>query len=83
MKPLVLILLVPLAACGSRQGAEPAKNEAARVAEQIQKQGQQIERQADKDAGEVERALENESAVIFENRGNLLNETAGNEARRR
>jgi hypothetical protein len=78
MKRLAL-LLIPAAlatACGTRETAEPGKNEAQRVAEQIQKQGEQIGLQAENGAATIEQALENEGAVIFENRGNLLNQAA-------
>lgn len=77
---LILASLMLAPACGTREEAEPAKNEASRLTEQIQKQGEQIARQADNGAAAIEQALENESADVFENRGNLLNETAGNEA---
>ena len=77
MKQFRLILpLLALSACGSHEAAEPGKNEAQRVAEQIQKQGEQIGRQAENGAAAIEQALENEGAVIFENRGNLLNQAA-------
>ncbi len=79
MKPLLLLALLSLAACGGRE-AEPPKNEASRLTEQIQKQGEQIAKQADNGAAAIEQALENESAIIFENRGNLLNEAADNAA---
>jgi hypothetical protein len=72
--------LLPLAACGTREAAEPDRNEAQRVSEQILRQGEQINRQAQNDAGAIERAMENEGAVIFENRGNLLNEVAAPDA---
>jgi hypothetical protein len=80
MKPLLALVTLALCACGSQQDAEPPTNEAARLTEQIQKQGEQIAKQADNGAAAIEQALENESAIIFENRGNLLNETAGNTA---
>lgn len=80
MKSPLLLLLLSLAACGSGAGEEPVKNEASRLSEQIQKQGDQIARQADNGAAAIEQALENESAIVFENRGNLLNEAAGNAA---
>ena len=76
MKQLPLLALLALTACGTREAAEPDRNEAQRVSEQIRRQGEQIDQQAGNDAGAVERALENEGAVIFENRGNLLNEAA-------
>lgn len=73
------LLLIPaflVTACGTREAAEPGKNEAQRVAEQIRKQGEQIGQQAENGAAAIEQALENEGAVIFENRGNLLNQAA-------
>ena len=76
----VFVAILALSACGSREAAEPGKNEAQRVAEQIQKQGEQIGRQAENGAAAIEQALENEGAVIFENRGNLLNQAAPNAA---
>jgi hypothetical protein len=73
---LIPALLMPAAACGAQEDAEPPKNEASRLTEQIQKQGEQIARQADEGAAAIEQALENESAGVFENRATLLNETA-------
>jgi hypothetical protein len=70
------LLLLPLSACGTREAAGPDRNEARRVSEQIVRQGEQINQQAQNDAGAIERAMENEGAVIFENRGNLLNQVA-------
>ena len=85
MKQLPLLLaLLALSACGTREAADPEVNEAQRVAEQIRKQGEQIGQQAENGAAAIERAMENEGAVIFENRGNLLNEVApANAARQR
>ncbi len=80
VKPLLLLALLSLSACRGGEEAAPPKNEASRLTEQIQKQGEQIARQADNGAAAIEQALENESAIIFENRGNLLNETAPNAA---
>lgn len=80
VKPLLLLAVLSLPACGGGQEAEPPKNEAARLAEQIEEQGEQIARQADNGAAAIEQALENEGAVVFENRGNLLNETADKNA---
>jgi len=75
---LILAVLMPAVAC-TREDAAPPKNEASRLTEQIQKQGEQIARQAENGAAAIEQALENESAGVFENRAALLNETA-NEA---
>jgi outer membrane biogenesis lipoprotein LolB len=79
VKPLLLLAILSLAACRGGE-AEPPKNEASRLTEQIQKQGEQIAKQADNGAAAIEQALENESAIVFENRGNLLNETTDNAA---
>lgn len=80
VKPLLPLAILSLAACGGGQPAEPPKNEASRLSEQIQTQSEQIAGQADNGAAAIEQALENEGAVVFENRGNLLNETAGKNA---
>jgi len=83
VKPaLLLLLLLLLAGCGG-ETAPPAQNDASRVEDQIARQGNQLEAEANNGAAAVERALENEGAVIFENRGNLLNETGSNAARQR
>jgi hypothetical protein len=83
VKPRRLIamsVLMLASACGGGEEAAPATNEASRLTEQIQKQGEQIARQADNGAAAIEQALENEGAIVFENRGNLLNEAADNKA---
>ena len=81
VKPLLALFILSLSACGGGAGeAEAPRNEASRLSEQIQKQGEQIARQADDGAAAIEQALENEGAVVFENRGNLLNETAAKNA---
>ena len=70
------LALLALTACGTREAAEPDRNEAQRVTEQIRRQGEQINQQAENGAAAIEQAMENEGAVIFENRGNLLNQAA-------
>jgi outer membrane biogenesis lipoprotein LolB len=67
-----------LAGCGGRGPSEPDPGEANRIAGQIQKQAQQIEQQAANGTAAIEQALENESAILFENREALLNEAATN-----
>jgi hypothetical protein len=75
-----LLLLAVLAGCGGQERAEPVSNDAHRQADQLRKQAEDIRNQAENDVGAVERALENEGAIIFENRANLLNQAAANEA---
>ena len=80
-RPLIALSALMLAsACGGSEDAAPPANEASRLTEQIQKQGEQIARQADNGAAAIEQALENEGAVVFEQRGGLLNETSNNTA---
>ena len=77
--PVLLALTCLAAGCGGREQAEPASNDAQRQAEQLQKQAEAISRQAENGTAEIERALENEGAIIFDNRENLLNQVATND----
>jgi hypothetical protein len=79
VKPLLLLPALLLAGCGG-DPAPPEQNEASRLTDQITRQANQLTSEADNGAAAVEQALENEGAVIFENRGNLLNETGSNAA---
>lgn len=76
-----LLALAALAAtaagCGGREQPEPVRNDAQRQAEQIAKQADRLIKQAENGAASIERALENEGAIIFENRETLLNQAAG------
>ena len=78
--PTPLALAVLLAGCGSRAAPEASGNDSQRTAEQIQKQEQAIRNEAESNTSAIEQALENESAIVFENRGNLLNEAAPDNA---
>lgn len=72
------ILALLLAGCGGGEAVEEVdsvRNETARQAEQIRAQAERIANQAESGVVEIERALENEAALTFENRGNLLNQT--------
>lgn len=74
-------LLAPLLLLAGCNGDAPVpQNDSKRVNDQIENQAAQIMRQAENGTAAIEQALENEQAVIFENRGNLLNETGGNSA---
>lgn len=73
-----LAVLVP--GCGGRDQPDTVRNDTQRQAEQIAKQAEAITRQAENGTAAIEQALENEGAIIFENRENLLNEVATNEA---
>jgi outer membrane biogenesis lipoprotein LolB len=75
-----LIVAALAAGCGGRQEAETVGNDAQRQAEQLAKQAQNLSSQAENGTAAIEQALENEGAIIFENRENLLNQAAGNEA---
>ena len=78
MKPALICacaLALLIVGCGGRT-PEPAGNDAQRQAAQIEKQAQAIQKEAESNTSAIEQALENESAIIFENRGNLLNEAA-------
>ena len=70
------LLLLPLLAACTGRAPEPAGNDAQRQAAQIEKLEQAIKKEAESNTSAIEQALENESAIIFENRGNLLNEAA-------
>lgn len=81
MRLLALPLIAALAACnGGEDAPEAGANEARRINDQIEKQAAQIVRQAENGTVAIEQALENEQATIFEERGNLLNESGGNAA---
>lgn len=85
MKWCIMALCLLAAGCGSREQAAPAGNDTARINNQIAAQANEIRTQADNGAAAIEQALENEGAAMFENRGNLLNESgnaaAGNRSR--
>ncbi len=75
MRIVALLALGALAGCGG--GAEPAaQNDTRRLTDQIEKQRALIEQQTENGTAAIEQALENEQAIIFENRGNLLNEAS-------
>jgi len=77
MRCPALLLPLLLSACGGGGGAaEPDANESTRITGQIHNQAAQIVQQAENGTVEIERAMENEGAAIFENRAALLNETA-------
>jgi len=71
-----LLLLPALSACGGGEDQPAARNDSDRVTQQIENQAAQIARQTENGAAAIEQALENEQAILFENRGNLLNEAA-------
>jgi len=78
---MFLIMCVALGGCGSSgERSETVQNDSQRQADQLAKQAEALTRQAEDNTATIERALENESAIVFENRGNLLNETATNTA---
>lgn len=77
---LLLVTSALLVGCGGAEQAEPAQNDAVRLREQIEKQANQISSQAENGTAAIEQALENEGAIIFENRENLLNQAVANEA---
>lgn len=78
-KAALLAPLIVLAGCGGREDPV-ATNDTKRLTDQIEKQRALIERQTENGTAAIEQALENEQALIFENRGNLLNEAGGNAA---
>lgn len=87
MRMLLILPILILAACGSREEAAAPGNDTARINNQIARQAEEIRTQADNGAAAIEQALENEGAAIFENRDALLNESgnaaaaAGNRSR--
>ncbi len=76
-----MLFLVPLVALTGCSGSAPeaGENEAGRLTQQIEKQATRISREAENGTAAIEQALENEGAIIFENRGNLLNEAASSD----
>ena len=75
----VLSALIVLSACGGQKQAEPAGNDTQRQEELLRKQADNFRNLAENNTGAIEQALENEGAIIFENRENLLNQAATND----
>ena len=79
MRILSTLPFLLLAACGAGEQAAVPGNDTARINNQIARQANEISTQADSGAAAIEQALENEGAVMFENRDALLNKS-GNSA---
>jgi hypothetical protein len=73
---LFLLLPAAIAGCGGTDQAEPVRNDAQRQAEQFAKQADALAKQVENGTAAIEQALENEGAILFENRETLLNEVA-------
>jgi hypothetical protein len=80
LRMAALALCFLASGCGGQTAQAPAGNDSQRTAAQIQKQEQAIRNEAESNTSAIEQALENESAIVFENRGNLLNEAAPDNA---
>lgn len=69
-----------LASCGGGAERAPLANDAAAQQQAIENEARRLRDLAENQTSQIEQALENEGAVIFENRGNLLNQAADNAA---
>lgn len=77
---LAAVLIALTNGCGGRDAPASVQNDARRQAGQIANQAAALSREAENTTSAIEQALENEGAVLFENRERLLNETADNSA---
>lgn len=75
----LLALALVAAGCRGDTASAPVANDARRQEALIANQADALRRQAENSTSAIEQAMENEGAAVFENRGNLLNES-GNAA---
>jgi hypothetical protein len=68
-------LLMLVASCSSREEPAPVQNEATRLSDDLLRQSQRIQQQATEGAVAVEREFENQTAIVFEKRGNPFNDS--------
>ena len=81
MRTTAILLTLLAAGCGGGgNDAEPVANDARLQEQRMQNMAQEIASEAENRTSAIERALENETAAIFESRNQLLNETADNQA---
>lgn len=73
---LALLTLALTTGCGGRDEPRSVRNDSERQAAQIANQAQALSREAENATSAIEQAMENEGAVLFEDRERLLNETA-------
>jgi hypothetical protein len=69
------LALLCAAGCGSSEEQAPPQNEATRLSEDLLRQSQRIQQQAAEGAVAVEREFENQTAIVFEKRGNPFNDS--------
>jgi hypothetical protein len=73
---LFLLSTLLLASCGGGEERAPLANDAAAQQQAIENEARRLRDLAENQTSQIEQALENEGAIIFENRGNLLNQAA-------
>lgn len=71
--PIALLAYAALAGCTSRGAPDTLANDSRRQAEQLENQARTLRDQAENNVGSIERAMENESRALFENRERMLN----------
>ncbi len=74
----LLAAATTLGGCGAREEPAQTQNDSRRQEAEIVRQAEALDAEVESNVSMYEQALENETAIIFENRGNLLNESAAN-----